>query len=543
MPSNRIPLAPVLEAAEYHEIDQWVAAHAACADVPRIAGFLEKRFAVTVTTDPDIVAGFAADSSHLPGHAAGLARPRNDRECAAVLRICHAAAIPVTISGGQSNLTGSATPEGGMVLSTTRMVSPAPRIDREARTVVAPVGILLEELRTVVRGQSDAALCFPVDPTSRADASLGGCLACNASGFTAGETGAMRGWVRALRFLLPDGYGVHAERGRYISENGGFILDAGERLIAWPVLTYPRPSIKNASGPFSASDGRVDIVDLMVGSEGLFGLITACTLGLIEHPGRYLDIFFSLPDETDALRLLGAVRAHFQGDLGGLTACEYFGVNCRHYMTHGDRFFHGSDAVGVYIQEPLGGRDVEEAAMRWLDILAGADLDLPDASILMLDTDALRALFMEARHSMPANALEVVKQRDTFTIMTDTVVPPERFREFLETTHRCIRSRGLDYLSFGHLGDCHLHFTILPRRDQLEQALAAYDAIVRGSAALGGVYSGEHGTGKRKRKDFLRCYGPAAAAMVRGCKQAVDPRMILNRGNVIPSDFLTRPEN
>ncbi len=534
MSSHHIQLKPILEIEEYRDIDRWGATDPGGSRTASVAAFLRSRFGVSMTTDPDIVAGFAADSSHLHGHAEGLVRPRNERECAAVLRTCYATGIPVTISGGKSNLTGSATPDGGIILSTARMLSPAPQTDAVSRTVLAPVGILLEDLRIAVKKQTASTRCFPVDPTSRADASLGGCLACNASGFTAGETGAMRAWVRDLRFLLPNGYLVQAKRGDYISEDGKFTLDTGSAMIDWPVLTYRRPSIKNASGPFSAPDGRLDFVDLVIGSEGIFGLVTACTLGVIDNPGNSLDVFFSLPSESDALRLMEAARAHFQNDFSGLTACEYFGVHCRQYMTHGDRFFHGNDRVGVYIQEPLVDMELEDAALRWMDILAAAELDVSEESVLLLDTDSLRDLFMEARHSMPANALEVVQQRDTFTIMTDTVVPPQRFREFLDMTHRCIRSRQLDYLSFGHLGDCHLHFTILPRRDQIEQALAAYDDIIEGSAELGGVYSGEHGTGKRKRKDFLRCYGPQAVAMVRRCKQAVDPRMILNRGNVIP---------
>jgi D-lactate dehydrogenase (cytochrome) len=117
--------------------------------------------------------------------------------------------------------------------------------------------------------------------------------------------------------------------------------------------------------------------------------------------------------------------------------------------------------------------------------------------------------------------------------MTDTVVPPERFAEFLSFTHGLLGAKDLDYLSFGHLGDCHLHFTVLPERNQVEDGVAAYDAIVAKSAELGGVYSGEHGTGKRKRKDFLRCYGPEAAEEVRACKAAVDPEMLFSRGNVL----------
>ena len=65
-----------------------------------------------------------------------------------------------------------------------------------------------------------------------------------------------------------------------------------------------------------------------------------------------------------------------------------------------------------------------------------------------------------------------------------------------------------------------------------DAAVAAYDDIVARSADLGGVYSGEHGTGKRKRKDFLRCHGAEAVEQVRRCKMAVDPDWLLNVGAV-----------
>ena len=52
------------------------------------------------------------------------------------------------------------------------------------------------------------------------------------------------------------------------------------------------------------------------------------------------------------------------------------------------------------------------------------------------------------------------------------------------------------------------------------------------SAQLDGVYSAEHGTGKRKRNDFKKCYGEDAVKMIRESKLAVDPNMILNKGNI-----------
>jgi D-lactate dehydrogenase (cytochrome) len=530
MPTNALRIEKVLSDEEYAAIDAFASKiEGRGADaLPELAGFLKENFRVSLELDSDIVVGFASDSSNLPGEATALARPRSERQCAVIMRACHAARVPVTLSGGKSNLTGSATPQGGLVLSTASMLDPEVSVDSDARLASCPPGVILEDLRSEVLKLSGKKLCFPVNPTSRADASVGGSIACNCSGFTPGETGAFRSWLESIRLLLPDGRLIAARRGEFLSEDGRFTLDEAE----WPVPRYQRPRIKNAGGPFSAPEGAMDFIDLIVGSEGLFGLVTSCELKLAESPDDYLDIFFSLPNEAQALKFLSASLAHFDGDLSALSAFEYFGVNCRKYMDHEKRFFRGEDGVGMYVQEPLWGAEPEDAAGKWLQILGEAELDVDEDAIILLDSNRLRALFMEARHSVPANALEVVQHRGTFVIMTDTVVPAERFAEFLESTHALLTDAGLDYLSFGHLGDCHLHFTILPQESQVDAGVAAYDAIVAKSAELGGVYSGEHGTGKRKRKDFLRCYGSAAVEQVRACKAAVDPEMLLNRGNV-----------
>jgi len=205
-------------------------------------------------------------------------------------------------------------------------------------------------------------------------------------------------------------------------------------------------------------------------------------------------------------------------------------------MEHEDVLFSGDNQVGINVQIPLHDQPLEDAAEEWLGILLGADCGIDEDGILLLDDERVRNIFLEARHSLPANALEVVQHRGTFTIMTDTVVPHERFREFLNYARDLITSEGIDYLSFGHMGDCHLHFTLLPEKGQLDQGRNVYDRIVTKSSELGGVYSGEHGTGKRKRQDFFRCYGRSAVEEIKRCKAAVDPEFLLNRGNVIEKD-------
>jgi len=329
---------------------------------------------------------------------------------------------------------------------------------------------------------------------------------------------------------------VYASRGQYISSGGKFILDQEGTKSELPVPTYPRPKIKNASGPYSSQTGSIDFVDFVVGSEGIFGLVTACQFKLIKKPSDYLDMFFSLPTEIEAVKLHHYLGNYLGGTFDNLTAFEYFGVNCRKYMDHEQSLFSGDNQVGINIQIPLHNRAIEDAAAEWLEILMKAECGIDEDKILLLDTERVRKIFLEARHSMPANALEVVQNRGTYTIMTDTAIPPEHFPAFLEYTHKLITSKGIDYLSFGHLGDCHLHFTLLPEKEQLELGREIYDKVVDKSAELGGVYSGEHGTGKRKRRDFLKCYGPSAVEEVKRCKAALDPKFLLNRGNVIEAN-------
>ena len=79
---------------------------------------------------------------------------------------------------------------------------------------------------------------------------------------------------------------------------------------------------------------------------------------------------------------------------------------------------------------------------------------------------------------------------------------------------------AIDYLLFGHLGDCHLHFHLIHSKEKQEIAEKIYRNIVREASRLGGVYSAEHGTGKRKRNDFIECYGDKALEQVKLCKLA-----------------------
>ena len=483
--------------------------------------------------DKDVIQPYFKDWSNMEGFANLLVRPKNNIECAIIFKICYKCNILLTISAGKTNLTGSATPNGGIVLSTSLLIHPDIEIDLKNKQALCPVGIPLEVFRNRVLDFSSNSLYYPADPTSRNDAYVGGTLSTNASGFVPGERGATRYWVKAIEFILPNGDMIQAERGQYISNNGFFTLDYDNEVLELPIPTYDRPKIKNASGIFSEKNGIVDFLDLVIGSEGILGLITSCKLGLARNPKNTLELFISLKSESEAIDLHDYLTNYFDNDLSQITAMEYFGYNSQNYMKHKEFLFSNDSDVGIYFQIPVFENTIDSKVEEWVEIFQSFNSNIDIDKIIVLNDPNNWKKFFEARHSIPDNALSKTKKIGGISIITDTIVPTNNFRIYLKEVHAIIRKSKIEYLLFGHLGDCHLHFHLIPNKEQEKKCLEIYDYLIDLSAKLGGVYSAEHGTGKRKRNDFRKCYGDKAVSMVQRLKGSIDPNYYLNRGNLI----------
>jgi len=494
--------------------------------------YINNNYKIICTIDKNIVESFSRDWSNIPGNADILFKPKDKIECAIIIKICNYCNIPITISAGKTNLTGSATPNGGAVLSTSLLTSPKIKINIKLKEVESPVGIPLETLRTEILKESNRKLYYPVDPTSRHDAFVGGTLLCNASGFIPGEKGATRFWVKEIDVLLPNGNSINIKKGEHLSLNGKFEIHDGSNIFEIKVPKYKRPKIKNASGPYSYYDEEIDLIDFFIGSEGIYGMVTSCKLRLSEMPDKHLELFICLSSESKAIEFHDYLLNLFSGDMSKLTALEYFGFNSQAYMKHRDFLFKNDSDVGIYLQVPIFNDTIENISLKWVEILNDFDHNIDTNNIIVLNEQSNWKKFFEARHSIPDNALTKTKQLGGISIITDTIVPPENFSEYLDKVHHKLQSNNIEYLLFGHLGDCHLHFHLIPSDKQDDKCLKIYDYMVDLSSKLGGVYSAEHGTGKRKRNDFKKCYGLSAIEMVKKAKLAIDPKLILNRGNV-----------
>ena len=483
--------------------------------------------------DIDIIKPYFKDWSNMEGFADLLVRPKNNIECAIILKTCYTCNILLTVSAGKTNLTGSATPRGGVILSTSLMTEPNIKLDLNNKDASSPVGIPLETFRNKVLELSNHALYYPADPTSRNDAFVGGTLSTNASGFVPGEKGATRYWVKEIEFLLPNGDLIDIKRGQYISNNGVFTLEYDDKSIQLTIPTYKRPKIKNASGLYSDVNGKVDLIDLIIGSEGILGIITSCRLGLDNNPKNKLELFISLQNESEAIHFHDFLNNYLNDDLSQITAMEYFGYNSQNYMNHKEFLFSNEDDVGIYLQIPIYNESMDSKIEEWTRIFQSFNAEIDLDKIIVLNDPGNWNKFFEARHSIPDNALTKTQRLGGVSIITDTIVPKDKFRLYLEKVHTKLKKSNIEYLLFGHLGDCHLHFHLIPTKKQEKESLKIYDYLIDLSSKLGGVYSAEHGTGKRKRNDFKKCYGTEAVEMVKKLKNTIDPNNYLNRGNLI----------
>ena len=270
---------------------------------------------------------------------------------------------------------------------------------------------------------------------------------------------------------------------------------------------------------------------MIIGSEGVFAFIVEVEFNLANLPDNFLDLFITLPSENDAIKLRGYLKQ--KGILYKLTALEYFGYNCQNYMEHKEKLFKTATSVGIYLQYPIFDEPMDDVIEKWVCLLDESDCGIEDDNVFLLNTPDNWRVFFEARHSMPTKALEKTKELDAVSIITDTIVPYENFNKFIQFSHDILQKNNIEYLLFGHLGDCHLHFHVIYTKEETPIINNLYRKIIQKSAALDGVYSAELGTGKRKTIDFFECYGQEAIAQVKKCKLAFDPNNILNTGNII----------
>ena len=579
--------------------------------------------------DPDLLVHYNEDTyTTLAGEATHLARPSSELEVAALVAWANARAVPVTIIGRKTGLTGGATPlgrqeragpppsqedsgragrtgragssrtgkagkaskvstgkassgkaSGQMVLALSTEQLTELHVDVAARRATVGPGVLQGDLwRACAEAKGPDAphgLLYPPDPTSRDDASVGGGVACNASGARTFNYGPTRDWVTGLRVVLPCGEVLALRRGevtfgpddrvtieigsgdwsgRGIGDAGGWEGDGGGSA---PLVLhrpgYLTPRGKNATGYHSRPG--MDLIDLFIGEEGTLGVITQVEVRLADQPAGRFQLLVGFNARKAALEFVTRVRDLPETQRPAAIEWADFGaleLVAQHQPRH---LFFPVDGLAVILvievelrpgpdagtDDP--GKSMDLEAMETLDVLRDQRLEewagLLEAHdpqlVLTAVTSAQIERFRQTRHAVASTVNELLTFRGVPKLSTDTRVPWERLAEYLDWIYSRIEAVGLEVVSYGHVGDGHVHFNLIARdQTELERAREVYHAMVLEAVSRGGVVSAEHGIGKTKVEFLRHQLGDIGLEGMRRVKSALDPMGILAPGNLFP---------
>jgi len=526
---------------------------------------------------PNDAATYLSDESRMQGNAEKIFFPQSEGDLIAILHAAKSENKTVTVSGGRTGITGGAVPENGWLVSTEKINRVLGlRFDpkNNAFFLRCQPGITLEALNKMIAGkqfpdeadwtaESKSALeCFgksgewrfAPDPTE-ASATIGGMIACNASGARTFHYGATRSHISALRLVLADGAILDITRGENFANDGGAGTDGAFQLILpdgkkreGKIPGYQMPAVKNAAGYFSKPG--MDLIDLFIGSEGTLGIVTEAELKLIQPPEVILGVIGFFPAEENALDFVRAARGEKSSvDIPRLSkrplAIEYFDSHALNLLRDQKKKIGPSSEIpalpdaahtAVYIELPTTEADMEKQAEELLALLeaCGSSADTAWTALSPEETEKLKKF----RHALPEAINQRIGERAAASpgltkLGTDFAVPDKFFTEMFCLYRRTLEEAHLEYVIFGHIGNNHVHINILPKNmDEYKRGKEIYLHLAQAIVQWGGTVSGEHGIGKLKRPFLALMFGEDGIEEMRRVKRVFDPEDRINPGNM-----------
>ncbi|MGH6613337.1 FAD-binding oxidoreductase [Sphingomonas sp.] len=461
--------------------------------------YLATAFSGRLLTDAEDMVPFLTDWRGLwTGRARAVAQPDTPNDVARVVRWCAAHRVAVVPQGGNTGLSGGATPDDSgtaIVLSLARL-NRVRGVDTVNDTITLDAGCILQHVQETADANDRL---FPLSLAAGGTCTIGGNLAANAGGTSVLRYGSARALCLGIEVVTASG-------------------------DIWDGLLGLR---KDNSG--------YDLRDLFIGSEGTLGVITGAVLKLFPKPRAKVAAFVAVASPGAALALFARARAALDT---AVTAFELLSETC----------------LAVVLEHVAAARRPLETRAPWYLLIELTDQRSEDAARADLET-LLAAAHVEALILDAAIAGSIAQSRAFWglregiseaqgaagkTIKHDLAVPISRIADFLIECDAAVASRWPDlrFVTFGHLGDGNLHynFSASPGADQAA-FLARQDAInalvhdlVR---AHGGSISAEHGLGVLRRDEAARFRSPVEDALMRAIKQALDPLGIMNPGKLL----------
>ncbi len=430
------------------------------------------------------------------GHAGVVVAPATVEEVATVIRVANTARVGVVPYGGGTGLVGGQVMPAGpapILLSLERMTK-VRGVYPEENALVVEAGAILSDIHDVALAVDRL---FPLTIAAKGSARIGGNLATNAGGVNVLRYGNARDLCLGLEAVLPNG-DIWQGLKRLRKDNTGY-----------------------------------DLKNLLIGSEGTLGVITAAALKLCARPAGEGTALMVVPDPEAALNLLTLARDHLGEGVSAFELMHRMGLDfLSETLPELRQPFDTPPEWFVLIDVGLA-RGLDPAAALETLFVEAANTGLVSDGVIA-QSDAQRYAFWEVREQIPE-----ANRRVGSISSHDISVPMGAIPEFIRQGNALIAGLGDFRVNcFGHLGDGNLHYNVFVKKARAhEEYLGQRDAIKQAVHDLvhqfGGSVSAEHGVGRLKVDDLERYADPAKLAAMRTIKAALDPQGIMNPGAIL----------
>lgn len=451
-----------------------------------------------ISSDRSVREAYETDASGLHLLPDVVARPDTIDDVVEIVRRAASDRMPVTCAGAQTSTTGASITDKGLLLSL-RGLSWIGEVDVAAKSIRVGPGALLGEIK---RATASAGLLFAPDPTSEEESTIGGAIACNASGARTYKYGATRRHIRSLRVVLASGDTVEFRRTELEKNTVGYAF-------------------------------AHDPIDWFIGSEGTLGIIVDAELSLLPLPTRVVGLAVPFQTEADALRFVVVVRESTRVSPRCIEFFDSPALEIARSSGETTRWPDGSTAM-VYVEEEIEG-DLDEALGKWIELMEEVSTSMEP---LVFDGEAQLREARRIRHSVPATMNERGGRHRAAggrKLSTDWAVPYRKLGDAIGIARELASARGLAQpVIYGHAGNGHPHQNFLARdAAELTTIEEVIEETLRMVLSFGGTVAAEHGIGKIKRRWLPLQMNPLQISMMNAVKRELDPLGILAPGNIL----------
>jgi D-lactate dehydrogenase (cytochrome) len=429
--------------------------------------------------------------------ASVIARPVNTDQVAAIVHACSDEKVSLVPQGGNTGLCGGAVAGARQLILSLERLDRVRDLDLANNTITVESGCILANLQ---QQALSANRYFPLSLGAEGSCQIGGNLATNAGGVNVLRYGNAREQVLGIEAVMPSG----------------------------EVLSDLNGLRKNNTG--------YDLKQLLIGSEGTLGIITAAVLKLYPYPDHNATALVALRDLDASIELLQTVSHGSNGSLSSFELLPGLGMQfaCQHIPDCNNPLDDSHDWYVLLSLQGSGAALGLDAMLQTLLALALEKGVIVDAIVASNETQAerlwrLRGGIVEAQRFAGGS------------IKHDISVKVSLVPEFIHRAVDAVKDRlpGIRPCPFGHVGDGNIHFNLSqPLEMDTQEYLSLWaemNQIVFDIVAdLGGSFSAEHGIGMLKLEEMQRYKDPVSVNLMQSLKKAIDPDSLFNPGKVLP---------